>query len=260
MTPDALSAESISANLGTSIIGGKVFYYPSVTSTNDVANDAARQGEPEGTAVIADEQTAGKGRIKRTWATPPGGNIAVSIILRPRLSHLPYLVMLASLAVARSIEAVTGLNCQIKWPNDVLIKGKKVCGILAESDVRGDTVNYAVVGIGINVNLNVSQIPEISATATSLFDELGREVSRVALIRRLLVEIDALYLAAPGSVYEQWRDRLVTLGKTVVVRSGETALEGIAESVNQDGSLLLRLPDGSSSTVIAGDVTLRNQL
>ncbi|GAI49699.1 unnamed protein product, partial [marine sediment metagenome] len=177
----------------------------------------------------ADEQTAGKGRIKRVWLTPKG-NIALSIILYPRVIYLPYLIMLASLAVVRSIETVTGLKTQIKWPNDVLINGKKVCGILTESDVRRDVVNYAIIGIGINVDLRLSDFPEALSTATSLVEELGRDISRVDVIRCLLVEVEKLYLALPAgeSIYEEWRDRLVTLGRSVQVKSGKNILEGIA--------------------------------
>lgn len=258
MTEDILSPDSITHGLATKFVGQRVLYYPSVSSTMDAARQAARQGAAAGTVVIAEQQAAGKGRMKRAWLTPPG-NIALSIILYPGLAHLPYLVMLASLAVAHSVEAVTGLPTQIKWPNDVLIRGKKVCGILLESDVRGSTVGYAIIGIGINVNLRAADYPDISDTATSLTDESGRAVSRLAVVRRLLVEVERLYLtlSKPGPVYEEWRSRLVTLGRRVQVKSGETVLEGIAETVDSDGSLLLRHPEGGLSRIVAGDVTLR---
>jgi BirA family biotin operon repressor/biotin-[acetyl-CoA-carboxylase] ligase len=167
--------------------------------------------------------------------------------------------MLASLAVVHSIEKVAGLKSPVKWPNDVLINGKKVCGILIESEVRGNRVDYAIISIGINANFRVSDFPEISATATSLSDELGRDVSRLDLIQCLLVEVERLYLTlqAGGSIYEEWRDSLVTLGKRVHVKSGNEEYEGIAESVARDGSLLLRHSDGNITKIVAGDVTLR---
>ena len=260
MAENDLSPNSITDSLETRFVGQTVLHYHRLASTMDVAKQEAQRGAPEGTIVIADEQTAGKGRIKRVWLTPEG-NIALSVILYPTVTYLTYLVMLASLAVARSIEAVTGLKTQIKWPNDVLINGKKLCGILAESDVRGDVVNYAIIGIGMNVNLRLSDFPEITPTATSLAAELGKDVSRLEIVRRLLVEIERLYLAVPAveHIYEEWRDRLVTLGKTVQVKSGKNTLEGIAESVDRDGSLLLRHPDGSSTRIVAGDVTLRDK-
>jgi len=225
----------------------------------EVARREAQRGAAEGTVIIADEQTVGKGRIKRTWLSPRG-NIALSIILYPSVVYLTSLIMLASLAVVYSIESVTGLKPQLKWPNDVLIKGRKVCGILIENDVRGNRVDYAIIGIGINVNLRLADFPELSTIATSLSDELGRELPRLDLIRRLLVEVERLYLALPSGepIYEQWRDRLVTLGRRIEVRWGKTIYEGIAESVVRDGSLLLRRSDGSLTKIVAGDITLRD--
>jgi BirA family biotin operon repressor/biotin-[acetyl-CoA-carboxylase] ligase len=252
---DSLSPAAITSNLGTRFIGQRVIYYSRLTSTNEVAKQEAQSRAVEGTVVITGKQTTGKGRRKRVWLSPKG-NIALSIILYPDIAQLPSLIMLASLAVVRSIKAVTGLVAQIKWPNDVLINGKKVCGILIESNMMGDTVDYAVIGIGVNVNLSPSDFPEISSMATSLSSELGGEVSLSGLIRRLLVEIERLYLAllAGGAIYEEWRDGLVTLGKEIRVASGKTICEGIAESVARDGSLLLRCSDGSLSKIVAGDV------
>ena len=256
---DRLSSASITDSLETHFIGQRVIYYPRLTSTMEVAKREARRGAVEGTVIIADEQTGGKGRIKRIWLSPTG-NIALSIILYPRVAYLPSLIMLASIAVVYSIETVTGLKSQLKWPNDVLINGKKVCGILIESQVRGNRVDYTIIGIGINVNLRLSDFPDISLIATSLSDKLGREVSRLDMIRRLLVEVERLYLTLPSgeSIYQQWRDRLVTLDRRVQVRWNKTMYEGIAESVARDGSLLLRHPDGSLTRVVAGDVTLRD--
>ncbi len=257
MGENSLSPASITSDLETQFIGHKVIYYPRLTSTMEVARREARRGAVEGTVVIAGEQTAGKGRLRRVWLSPKG-SLALSIILHPSLVYLPSLIMLASLAVVRSIEAVTGLKSQVKWPNDVLVNGRKICGILIESDVRGDTVAYAIIGIGVNVNLRLSDFPEILPLATSLSDELGRDVSLLSLIRRLLVEMEGLYLTllAGGSIYEEWRDNLVTLGKKVRVESGKIRHEGIAESVATDGSLLLRHSNGSLTKIVAGDVTL----
>jgi len=258
MVGDSLSAASITSELETRFVGQRVIYYPSLTSTMEVARREAQQGAAEGTVIIADEQTAGRGRLGRVWLSPRG-SIALSIILYPSLSHLPSLIMLASLAVVHSIEAVTGLKSQTKWPNDVLVNGRKVCGILIESDVQGNAVNYAIIGIGINANLRLADFPEILPIATSLSDEMGRDVSRLSIIRCLLVETERVYLAlsAGGSIYEEWRDSLVTLGRRVRVKTGEAIYEGVAESVARDGSLLLRGPDGSLTRIVAGDVTLR---
>ena len=176
------------------------------------------------------------------------------------MANLPSLIMLSSLAVIHGIEAVTGLRSQVKWPNDVLVNDRKVCGILIESSVRGNVVDYALIGIGVNVNIRLSDFPEIQSMATSLSAELGRDVSRLRVVRQLLVEVERLYLAlqAGGSIYEEWRDSLVTLGRRVRVKSGETVYKGIAESVARDGSLLLRHSDGTLSKIVVGDVTLRD--
>ena len=258
MAEESLSAWSITDGLKTRFIGQRLLYYPSLPSTMETARQVARQRGAEGTVIIADEQTAGRGRLKRAWLTPRG-NIALSVILSPSLPILPSLIMLASLAVVRSIVSVTGLKPQIKWPNDVLLNGKKVSGILIENDFLGDKVAYSIIGIGIDVNLKLADFPEIQPIATSLSDELGKEVSRLKLIRHLLVEMENLYLglSAGGSLYEEWRDNLVTLGKVVRATTDDAVYDGIAESVDRDGSLLLRRRDGISVKIVAGDVTLR---
>ena len=258
MSEDKLSPGSISCNLDTCFVGQRIIYYPRLTSTIKIAQREARLKAVEGTMVIADEQTAGRGRIERVWLSPRG-SIALSLLLYPRLDDLPYLIMLASLAVVHSIEVVAGLKAQIKWPNDVLISDKKVCGILIESNVRGDTVDYTIISIGLNVNFRLSGFPEIQDTATSLSDELGEDLPRLKVVRQLLKETEKLYLAlrAGESCYEEWRDRLVTLGNSVRVKSGGAIYEGVAESVVRDGSLLLRCTDGNLLKIVSGDATLR---
>jgi len=176
MVENNLSPTLITHNLETLFIGQRVIYYPSLTSTMEVAKQEAQRGAEEGTAVIAGEQTVGRGRKKRAWLSPKG-SIALSIILYPSVVYLPSLIMVASLAVVHSIEEVTGLRSQIKWPNDVLVNGRKVSGILIESGVRGKIVDYAIMGIGINANLSLSDFPELLPFATSLSDELGGDVS-----------------------------------------------------------------------------------
>lgn len=250
---------SILSKLKTSFVGRRIHYFASVSSTMDIAKEAAREGDTEGTIVIADGQTAGRGRLGREWVTPAGSSIALSVILRPDLHHLSGLTMMASLAVVHSIEKTTSLQPTIKWPNDVLIGGKKACGILIDSDLRGEEVDWAVVGIGVNVNLEVSHFPEIAALATSLSTELGRQVSRLEVLCSLLTELEQLYLALREGkpIHEEWRRRLETLGKRVRVTSGDLVQEGVGESVDTEGNLLLRRPDGGLTTIIAGDVTLR---
>lgn len=249
---------SISRELATDFIGQNLLYFASVTSTNDIARQQALGKSPEGTAVIAERQTSGRGRLKREWVSPEG-NIAVTVVLYPDRKNLYFLTMLAALAVQRGIEKTTGVKCQLKWPNDVLVNGKKVCGILLESKASVESVDYALVGIGINVNMKIADHPEIAAIATSLAMETGSEVSRTELLRNLFIEMEKLYLRlrAGESILAEWRDQLVTLGKKVFVRSGDEAFEGTAESVADDGSLLLRCADGKLLKFNAGDVTLK---
>lgn len=258
MSKDNLNSALITEGLNTRFIGQNLLYYPNLTSTMDIARRQAMKKAPEGTAVIADRQTRGKGRLNRTWISPEG-NIAVSIILYPTKKYLPSLTIMASLAVLNSIGTITELKCQLKWPNDVLINGKKVCGILLESQSKTDKVVYATIGFGINVNMKLKDYPEIAPVATSLSDEIGGSVSRLALIRNLLMEVEKLYLKLKSgqSLLEEWQKNLITIGKHIHVRSGENIFEGIAESVAADGGLMLRCFDGKLMKFMAGDVTLK---
>ena len=258
MLDDVMNKSLITKGLNTRFIGQNVLYYPITTSTNDIARQQAHAKAPEGTAVIAEKQTSGRGRLKREWVTPQG-NIAVSVVLYPARKELHFLTMLAALTVQYSIQKTTGLKCQLKWPNDVLINGKKVCGILLESQATANSVDYAIIGIGINVNMKLADYPEISAIATSLADETGKDFSRVFLLQNLFVEMEKLYLRlkAGESILAEWREHLVTLGRSIHVRSGDEVFEGIAEAVAGDGSLMLRCTDGRLIKFTAGDVTLR---
>lgn len=253
-----ISPETVSQRLSTRFVGRNFLYYPSVTSTMDVARKVAGEGAEEGTVIVADEQTVGRARLGRTWINPPGV-LAVSIILRPEMSQLIRLSMIASLATSRCIEKATGLKTAIKWPNDVLVNGKKISGILLESALRGQSVDWAVVGIGINVNFDPKTYPEIADIATSLCVELGKEVSQLSILIHLLEEIERLYLALREGVpvYQEWRSKLETLGKVVNVKTGTDIERGLAESVDEDGALMLRRSDGTATRILAGEVTLR---
>lgn len=258
MDNNILNPELIQRDLPTRFIGQKIIYYPSLTSTMDAAKKEALWGAEAGTVVLAGEQTAGRGRLQRSWLSPVGG-LAFSVILRPNLSYLPYMVMLASLAVTYGIRSLTGLKPQIKWPNDVLIGEKKVCGILIENDIRKNILKHMVIGIGINVNLQVDQHPEIASIATSLSDQLSRQVPRAEVLRAVLVEMDRLYADLPQGerLLNQWKNNLVTIGLQVQVNMGNQIYTGLAESVTDNGSLMIREKDGHLVKIIAGDVMLR---
>lgn len=250
-------ATSIQSRLNTKFVGRQLHHYPSLTSTMEAAKKVAGEEVAEGTVVIADEQTSGRGRLGRAWLSPKG-SLAMSIILKPSVSSLPQLVMISSLAVVRAIRKVAGLEAQIKWPNDVLIKGKKVCGILIESEVKGDRVNFAIIGIGVNVNIDPSAFAEISPLATSLSHELGKEVSKAELAGALLCELERLYLEAQAGVpiHREWQAHMDTLGRWIQVRAGESVERGKAETVTEHGNLILRRANGSLAEIIVGDVTV----
>jgi len=255
-----LSAPLITSGLKTTLIGQNVLYYPSLSSTMDTARREIKQGANEGTVIIAGEQTGGRGRLKRAWLSPRG-NIALSIILYPDITALPYLIMIASLAAVQSIETAAGIKTQIKWPNDILIDGKKVCGILIENEVKGNKVSSSIIGIGINVDLDVAGFSEIADTAASLTSKREKHDIRIKMIKALLTEFERLYLLLPDgkSIFEAWRARLATLGQRVRATSGNLTIEGIAEGVEESGALAIRGADGVVSKVVAGDVTLREK-
>jgi BirA family biotin operon repressor/biotin-[acetyl-CoA-carboxylase] ligase len=255
-----ISPYVIMRGLKTALIGRNIIYHPVLASTMDTARIEARRGVPEGTVIITGEQTGGRGRLSRAWLSPPG-NITLSIILYPPAGSLPYLIMIASLAAARAIESVTDLKTQLKWPNDILINGKKVGGILVENEIKGKKVIFSIIGIGINIDLNVAAYSEISGTATSLKSGSTEGDLRLKIIRELLIEFDNLYAVLPdaGPICKAWREKLVTLGKKVRAVSGVQTIEGVAESVDETGALFIRQSDGTLAKVIAGDVTLRDK-
>jgi BirA family biotin operon repressor/biotin-[acetyl-CoA-carboxylase] ligase len=227
----------------------------------DKAHRLAKAGAPECTLVIADEQTAGRGRLQRTWWAPPGSSLLLTILLRPDLAprQVQRLTMICSLSVCDAIAQVCGMSAQVKWPNDVLIDGKKVCGILTELDLMGNVLNYALVGIGINVNVDFVHAPPLMAPATSLMMEAGRAVSRLDLLIALLSGIETRYEALKEGQFfhEEWAARLATIGCEVQASDGNEHWRGVAVGVDEDGALLICLTDGTVQRVLAGDVTLR---
>ncbi len=248
---------SLQSLLNTKFVGRQLYYYHQLATTMETAKKLAKKGNAEGAVVIAGTQTAGRGRIGRTWLSPEG-SLAMSVILKPSVDKLPQLIMVASLAVVRAIKKVVGLETQIKWPNDVLIKGKKVCGILIENEVKGSRINFAIIGIGININFNPLDFPEIAEIATSLSHEVGAAISNVELASTVLFELEQLYLEAQAGapVHREWQKNMETLGRYIQVKTGETVEQGKAETVTEKGNLILRRADGSLTEIVAGDVTV----
>lgn len=245
--------------LVTRTFGRNLVFEPSVGSTMDIARDAAARGAAEGTLVVADEQTAGRGRLERSWVTPPAANLTTTLVLRPHARVMRQVAMIAPLAICRAVDSVVGLPPDIKWPNDVQMGGRKLAGILIETvsdDTGGTTV---LVGAGVNVNFDARQVEEIRDIATTLYAEFGREVQREALLAAYVLEFERLYdgARAGASPRDEWRARLVTIGQAVHAAWPGGSVEGVAEGVDDDGSLLVRTDAGELVAVEAGDVTLR---
>jgi BirA family transcriptional regulator, biotin operon repressor / biotin---[acetyl-CoA-carboxylase] ligase len=246
------------------VIASELVCVDETGSTNDLARAAAESGCADGATFIADSQTAGRGRGGRTWLSAPGDCVLLSVVLRQPIpaGSLGALTMLGACAAASAIEANVGISCELKWPNDVQIAGRKVAGVLVESSLLGDSLQYAVVGIGVNLKLDTGALLEIRGTATSIEAETGRPVDRVGFTAELLRQMDQRYdsLARGGSrlVFDEWRSRLSTLGQHVVLTDADgLQLEMDVTDVAPDGSLIGRRPDGSRIVAMLGDVTVR---
>lgn len=231
-----------------------------------MAEELARQGVAEGMVVISERQTKGRGRKGRSWASPAGEGVYLSIILRPNLrpTQALQISLIAGVAVSKAITRVTPLQPRIKWPNDITIGGKKVGGILIEMSSETDRVNHVILGIGINVNTQRSLLPEpIRGIATSLAAECGEYVSRVRLLQCLLAEFEMLYSEFLKSGFdtmrEEWKALDNTIGSWVKVSSGDEEMEGEALDIDREGFLLIRKADGEVKRIISGDVDLRNR-
>jgi BirA family biotin operon repressor/biotin-[acetyl-CoA-carboxylase] ligase len=257
---DDLSADRVCSGLGTGIIGRACIYHAEIDSTNEEARRLADQGACEGTLVICDFQTAGRGRLGRRWEAPRGSSLLFSLIFRPDLaaSEAAQLTMVCGLAVLDAMRETSGLDVGLKWPNDIVRGDAKLGGVLTELEVSAQDIVYAVVGIGLNVNLDPSELPgNLMLPATSISHELGRRVERLLLLQALLQSIEVRYLALRSgrSPHQDWAAQLATLGKPVRLAGvGNADVVGMAEDVGADGALLVRLADGTLVRVISGDV------
>ena len=257
---DRLFSEEIQDGLKTAIIGSEIVYFAETDSTNHRAALLAEGGGKDGTVIVAEAQSAGKGRLGRRWTSPSGVNLYLSIILRPAIAPraAPLLTFLSSLATARAIELETGLRPTVKWPNDVLLDGCKVAGLLNEMNAETERVNYVILGIGVNLNMKKEQFPDdLRYPATSLALALQRPVDRVRFCRRLLREIDTLYRDYPAgqeTILAGWLAYFDLLGKKVMVEEPSRTVVGLVTGIAADGALLLALENGTSERILAGDV------
>lgn len=262
--PDSLIASEIKWKLRTKIIGRNIMSYKKVASTNDVAYELAEKGMAEGAVVLAEEQAKGKGRHGRQWLSPPRGGIYLSCILRPSITpdEIPKITLLAAVAVAKAVREGTGLGAMIKWPNDILVNDRKVCGILTEMKAEQDAVDFVVLGIGINVNTSARGLPR---GASSLKDELhaaAREenLSRVELAKKILEQLEAEYIELKKNgfkhIIEEWKHFSAMLGSRVRVALPNRTFEGLVHNLDSAGALVIRCDTGVLEKISSGDVAI----
>ncbi|MDD2752444.1 MAG: biotin--[acetyl-CoA-carboxylase] ligase [Candidatus Omnitrophica bacterium] len=255
--PDRLFPQEVTSGLETKFIGKNIHYQESVSSTMDLALELGMQGAPEGSVVLAESQSKGRGRLGRSWISPKYKGIYLSLILRPKISPLqsPLLTILCAVGLCEAIKEATQIEPQIKWPNDILINQKKIAGILTELNAEMDEVRFVAIGIGLNVN---TEKKDLISTATSLKEELGQELNRVELLRAIFRKIESNYLLFRENkrreIIEKWRDYNTTLGKRVKILFHHQHLEGQAVDIDPDGALLVRKDSGVIQKITSGDV------
>jgi BirA family transcriptional regulator, biotin operon repressor / biotin---[acetyl-CoA-carboxylase] ligase len=253
-------AEKVQAAAEHLVIGSDLRYFPVVDSTNRAASDLPAGSWRHGTVVVADYQEAGRGRLQRTWVAPPGSSLLVSILLAPPADVAPSdLMMVAAVAVADAIREVSGLQAELKWPNDVLLEGRKLGGILAErSEQQGK--GRVVLGIGLNLNFDPRDCSALADSSTSLQLALGHSVEREAVALALFKYCELWYgylTRDPNSVFSTWAARLQTVGHAVLVSGTDRRWQGVATGVQRDGALLVRDDKGETHAVYAADVSIR---
>ncbi len=244
------------------IIGREILFFENVSSTNTIALELAGKVS-EGTVVLADSQDKGRGRLGRIWISPSGVNIYMSVILRPQMSpkDSSLITIMSSVACATALRNVTGIMVTTKWPNDLMIDNEKVGGILTELKTKKQKITSAIVGIGINVNVEVREFPEdIKNKATSLKNKVGVSYSRELIVAEILNEMDKWYktlkIMEKETIVGAWKNLTSTLGKKVKITTPYETLSGIAESIDNQGRLILRLPSGESKRINSGDLTI----
>ncbi|MFC5714250.1 biotin--[acetyl-CoA-carboxylase] ligase [Thalassorhabdus alkalitolerans] len=264
-TPDTVSAEEISSRLTTSIMGAQVHYEKSVPSTQEVAHKLARDGAAEGTVIVADEQTKGKGRLGREWFSPPGTGLWFSLLLRPDIppQQAPQLTLLTAVAVIEGIEEATGVKAEIKWPNDLLVQGRKIAGILTEMQSEPDRVQAVIVGVGINVNQEKSSLPEdLQSIATSLAIEKGTPFHRADVLTSVLKRYEYWYQhflhEGFDRVRRRWEALAISFGQKITARTVQGAEYGTAKGITDDGVLILEKEDGEIKYIYSADIEFNN--
>lgn len=263
--PDVLHGDDLISRVGrVGVVGRDIRVFRETESTSDIIEKLARDGVAEGAVVFAESQTRGRGRLGRKWISPPDKGLWFSILLRPDCAPqaVTQLTIAASVSLVRAIHDTTGIDADIKWPNDILIGGRKVAGILTELSAEVDTVKHVVIGIGMDVNLAVDEFPaDLRDIATSLSIAKGAPIDRPALAAAILKNLDADYARIRRgefhAISEDWEKRCSTLGRNVAILSGSQRRAGHAESLDADGALLLRTEHGHLERITGGDVSLK---
>lgn len=264
-SPDSILPTEIKANLKTNKIGQNIIYFEQVDSTSLHAKRLAEHDFEEGTAILAEEQLKGKGRLGRAWASAKGKGIWMSLLLKPKINptDAAKITLMAACAVCKAIEEVCEIYPQIKWPNDIVINGKKLCGILTEMSAELDEINHLIVGIGINVNIQPHEFSEeIRAIATSIEIEKENPILRKNLVAAILNHFESYYdvFTKTGSIQDliaEYKQKSAILGKEVRVISSTIEQRGIAYDISEEGQLQLKLEDGSMKEIISGEVSVR---
>lgn len=261
--PDTLEPLAIQTGLKTKRIGQKIEYMESCSSTQIIAHQLAQEGTPDGTVVLTEAQTAGRGRMARKWDSAAGKGVWMSVILRPDVvpQKAPQFTLVAAVAVVRAIEEVTKLHPKIKWPNDILLNGKKCTGILTELQSDADGIQALIIGIGLNINQDKEDFdPDVQNIATSLKMESGEPVSRQKLVQSLLYYMEIytqMYIEEGfGMLKILWESYSTTIGHPVRARMTNQTLEGIAEGITDDGVLQLRTADGKLHGIYSADIEM----
>jgi BirA family biotin operon repressor/biotin-[acetyl-CoA-carboxylase] ligase len=263
-SPDLLTPSEVRPLLKTKWMGRSIHHFHSMDSTNSVAYQLALQGAEEGEIVVAESQKKGRGRLGRKWFSPPLTNLYLSVILRPEIppQQASLITLMAAVATAGAIQKLSGLQPMIKWPNDILLKNRKVAGLLNEIHSEMDRIHFVILGIGVNLNMDEKMFSkEIRGLATSLKRETGQSISRKAFLQTLLEELEIWYEiflkegAAP--VLKAWRERAQIQGRSVKVTSFGEVLSGTAIDVDSDGALILETKEGEQKRVVAGDVVYK---
>ena len=263
--PDVLHADDLLSLVSDNkTVGRDIRVFERTSSTNDVVEKLARDGVKEGVVVFAEAQTSGRGRLGRRWLSPPRKGLWFSVLLRPDLrpQAATQLTVAAATALLRAIRDQSGIMPEIKWPNDILIKGRKVAGVLTELSAELDQIKHLTLGVGVDVNLNASEFPaDLRKTATSLKIEAGHPIHRAELAAAILRELDRDYERIRMSLFDQiadeWEAHCTTLGRRVTIQIGDRILQGEAEALDDDGALLLRTQHGHLERIIGGDVSLQ---